>query len=345
MAYTILWMDGFDEIGDASQKYVYRAEYDGFVSIYNSAPPYNYGRYVGIFGGGTSWVQKALSGSSYTELFIHLHVRIQDVVAGEKGWIYFRDEQNNVVQFEVRLFYDSVNAYYLLRLYRGSTLVATSSFGIPPTIWTSLSIKYVCNATTGQCSILLNGISAASYSGNTQNGPSAQVHGFRFQHSGGNPETHYDNLVIATGLTSDPPLPECRIIGAVVPTSNFSTSFTPNAGTNWSNVNEIPPNDDTSYNYSNTVGAKDMFVCAPPTVSGAVLAVKVGYKARKDDAGQRYVKAVIRPGSTDHDGAQATQPYTTYFGWGEVWQTNPDTSVAWTPGDLANLKFGYKIHS
>jgi hypothetical protein len=344
MAYTILWMDGFDEINNLNQKYIDQAEYSGLITYGSSDTPYSYGRYIEA--AGNSWFQKSLPGSPYTTLFIHIHIRINSVYTGEKGWIYFRDEQNNLVQFEIRLFYDSANAYYLLRLYRGSTLVATSSFGIPPTTWTSVSIKYVCNTTTGQCSILLNGVSAVNFNGNTQNGPSAQVHGFRWDHlAGGTPDMRYDNLVIASGSTSDPPLPECRIFGAVMPTSNFAVSFTPSAGTNWSNVNEIPHNSDTSYNFSNTVGAKDVFVCSPPTVTGVVLAVKVGYKARKDDAGQRYVKAVIRPGSTDYDGSQAVQPYSTYFSWGEIWQINPDTSVAWTPGDLTNLKFGYKIHS
>jgi hypothetical protein len=270
----------------------------------------------------------------------HFLLNVSDTT--ERNFIQFLDAQNNVVQIELRRIWDSVLLKHVLRLYRGSTLLATSTDGIPQNTWTWVSVKHVCHASTGSVEVKLNNATVLTFTGNTQNGSANQVHRPVIRTGVAVTDFYCDNLVIATGLASDSPLSECRIFGAVVPTSNFSAAFTPNSGTNWSNVNEIPPNDDTSYNYSNTVGDTDVFVCAPPTLTGVIPAVKVNFRARKDDAGVRELAPVIRPGTTNYAGSNI-EITSNYFNRGHIWTTNPDTGMAWNPGDIANLKFGYKI--
>jgi hypothetical protein len=339
MAYTILWMDGFDEIGNMNQKYTEGGEITPAQSTSTNAP-FSYGR--SFSSGGTATLQKVIPGAPYTVFFVGFHFLINTTDSVERNFIQFLDAQNNVVQIELRRIWDNVLLKHTLRLYRGSTLLATSSDGIPQNAWVWLSVKHVCSQTTGSVEVKLNNTTVLTYSGNTQNGAANQVHRPVILTGTNNPEFSVDNLVIATGLASDPPLSECRIYGAVVPTSNFNVQFTPNAGTNWSNVNEIPPNDDTSYNSSNTVGATDVFVCAPPTLTGVIPAVKVNFRARKDDAGVRELAPIIRPGTTNHQGS-AIEITSNYFNRGVVWETNPDTGQAWNPGDIVNLKFGYRI--
>ena len=343
MAYTFLWMDGFDELGDSNQKYTVNAEISGGNSIDTNAP-FSYGRSLRFNSASETVLQKVVPGAPYTTFFLGFHFRINSTDTTERNFIQFLDAQNNVAQIELRRFWDNVLLKHVLRLYRGSTLLGTTSDGIPQNSWTWLSVKYVCDQTTGVVEVKINNSTVLTYSGNTQNGAVSQVHRPMIRSGSGSLDgaLNIDNLVIATGLSTDPPLPECRIFGAVVPTSNFNVQFTPNAGTNWSNVNEIGPNDDTSYNYSNTVGATDVFVCAPPTLTGVIPAVKVNFRARKDDAGVRELAPIIRPGTTNHQGS-AIEITSNYFNRGSVWQTNPDTGQAWNPSDIANLKFGYKI--
>jgi hypothetical protein len=346
MAYTFLWIDGFDEIGDASQKYAAGAE----IISPSSQPtlvsgPFSYGRYLKFNTGGEVILQKAIPGSPYTVLFIGFHFLLSSTDTTERSFLQFLDAQNNVVQIELRRIWDNVLLKNVLRLYRGSTLLATTSDGIPQNTWIWLSVKHVCSTTNGVVEVKINNATVLSFTGNTQNGAATQVHRPVIRTAVAMYDPNYfwcDNLVIATGLASDPPLPECRIFGAVVPTSNDSIAFTPNAGTNWSNVNEIPPNDDTSYNYSNTVGATDVFVCAPPTLTGVIPVVKVNFRARKDDAGIRELVPIIRPGTTNHQGS-VIEMISSYLNRGYMWTTNPDTGQAWNPGDIANLKFGYRI--
>ena len=333
MAYTIIWMDGFDENGSTGDKYTVGGETSGGSISTDGA--FSYGRSCLLPSG--AYISKGL-GSNYTVVFLHAHIKIAASSTGDKQLFVFRDEANNVSQFEVQVGYDGVSAYKL-KLYRGSTLVATSTAGIPVGIWTALSIRYVCNSSTGECSAQINGASAVSFTGNTQNGGAAQVNRVLINNATG-VNVGIDNWVLATGLSTDAILPECRIYGAVVPTGNSSVQFTPNAGSNWSNVNEIPANEDASYNYMASPGYKDVFTCSPPALTGAILAVKVNFRARKDDANSIQCAAVIQPGSTPYT-SPAMPLYTTYFEQGAIWQTNPATSAAWTPSDLASLKFGY----
>jgi hypothetical protein len=346
MAYTILWMDGFDELGSTDQKYTRGGEItDGADGPASGNTPFNYGRSQSLSKlNAEVLLQKAITSGPYTVFFLGFHVFMNLTDTVERNFIQFLDAQNNVVQIELRRFWDNVLLKHVLRLYRGSTLLGTTSDGIAQSAWTWLSVKYVCSQTTGVVEIKLNNATVLTFNGNTQNGAVNQVHRPLIRSGTGVyiNQLVIDNLVIATGLASDPPLSECRIFGAVVPTSNFNVQFTPNAGTNWSNVNEIPPNDDTSYNSSNTVGATDVFVCNPPTLTGVIPAVKINFRARKDDAGVREIAPIIRPGTTNQQGA-AIEITSNYFNRGFVWETNPDTGQAWNPGDIANLKFGYRI--
>jgi len=350
MAYTFLWIDGFDEIGSIDQKYSRNAEVSHDINPpVTSNTPFNYGRAHQLSRSSAElFLQKSITSGPYTVFFLGFHVFSSFTDTAERDFIQFLDAQNSVVQIELRRFWDSVLLKHVLRLYRGSTLLGTTSDGLTQNGWTWLSVKYVCSQTNGVVEVKLNNATVLTFTGNTQNGAANQVHRplIRSGSSGNwyvfNGDFNIDNLVIATGLASDPPLPECRIFGAVVPTSNFNVQFTPNAGTNWSNVNEIPPDGDTSYNSSNTVGATDVFVCNPPTLTGVIPAVKVNFRARKDDAGVRELAPIIRPGTTNHQGA-AIEITSNYFNRGHIWQTNPDTGQAWNPGDIANLRFGYRI--
>jgi hypothetical protein len=342
MAYTILWMDGFDEIGNANQKYTEGGEINYAQATNTTVVPFSYGRSLKFNNSNEVVLQKVISGAPYTTFFLGFHFYLNSTDTTERNFIQFLDAQNNVVQIELRRIWDNVLLKHVLRLYRGSTLLAATTDGIQQATWTWISVKYVCHPSTGTVEVKMNNSTVLTFTGNTQNGAVTQVHRPVIRTGLAITDFYVDNLVVATGLTTDDLLPECRIFGAVVPTSNDSIAFTPNAGTNWSNVNEIPPNDDTSYNYSNTVGATDVFVCAPPTLTGVVYAVKVNFRARKDDAGVRELASVIKPGTTVHQGS-AIEITSNYFNRGYMWQTNPDTGVGWNPGDLTSLKFGYRI--
>ena len=344
MAYQILWFDGFDEIGAISDKYLPLVEYGNNGLMFSGSDvPYSYGRAIALNSSSENYLYKLLPNPPYTTLFIAFHWYYDTLDSNERSFLQFWDNANNLMQMEVRRIYDGVTGTYLFRLYRGNTLLATTPSGAYPGTWSWISAKLFCDPAAGNFKLNINSINKLDYTGNTRNGSVTQMDRIKFTTAIGVNETfRIDNLVIATGDPSDPPLPDCRVFGGVMPTANDVISFTPSAGSNWSNVNEIPPNDDTSYNYSSTVGATDTFVGTPPSVSNVIYAVKVNTRARKNDAGYRGVSPVVKPTTTVHEGAEK-QVTPNYFTYHHIWETNPDTALPWTPSQVSNLKWGYRL--
>ncbi len=79
-----------------------------------------------------------------------------------------------------------------------------------------------------------------------------------------------------------------------MPTANVSVQWTPLAGSNFSEVNEIPPDGDTSYNSSSTVGQVDQYSISNSAVPGAAsIAALQHCMDMRIDSGARTVASVV----------------------------------------------------
>jgi hypothetical protein len=159
---------------------------------------------------------------------------------------------------------------------------------------------------------------------------------------------HYDDFYILDPST--PPnndfIGEVRI-QTMMPdgTASTNTDFTPSAGSNYQNVDEIPPNSDTDYNFSSTVGDKDTHTTAGLTAPASVkdiYGVQVNTWSRKTDSSDRNVAAVALSGSTTVSG-NSIPVTTTYRYYSDNWEEDPDTSAAWTESGVNNAEFGYEV--
>lgn len=132
-----------------------------------------------------------------------------------------------------------------------------------------------------------------------------------------------------------------------------STGWSPLAGTNWSNVSEVTPDDLTSYVNTSTVNAEDLYNVDNSNIgaSDTVNVVAVGVRTRgsssntptykleieKTASGTKSQSAGITPGSTSFftNAPSATNPHnyllTTY--------QDPD-SAAWTQATLDTMQIG-----
>lgn len=117
---------------------------------------------------------------------------------------------------------------------------------------------------------------------------------------------------------------------ALPPTANAVVQWTPNAGANWSNVNEVPPNGDTSFNSSATIGEADQYVyplVGPPTNSTLLF---VAHELdMKIDSGARSV-------ASDIEGNLGTAAALTngYHIYQTPYDTNPVTGSQFVQGDF-----------
>jgi len=127
-----------------------------------------------------------------------------------------------------------------------------------------------------------------------------------------------------------------------VPTSdstplNFTRGGT-DSGASFSQVDEIPPNGDTDYIFSSTVGHISHFGF-PAAVATTIKALIVNMVARKTDGSARSIRASCKSGATTGDSGVDLPLSTNYFMYQGIFENDPATGNPWT---LANLNASVK---
>jgi len=225
----------------------------------------------------------------------------------------------------------------------GGTVIATGPTPLQLQVWNYVEIKCFVNAGTpasGTIEVHLNGVvEIASTAGNFG---SSLIDTIGFTGSSGN-VTRFDDMYCADTSGAAPRntfLGDVRIV-AIVPTSDGAhTDWTPLSGSHFSNVDEIPPNDDTDYNSDATVGHIDTFGYSDIDTSATVYGVQVHLYARKDDANARQLAPVIRQSGTDNVGTTVTMA-STYSYYSQLYNQDP-TASDWTPTTVNADEFGVK---
>jgi len=121
--------------------------------------------------------------------------------------------------------------------------------------------------------------------------------------------------------------------------------WTPLVGANWQEVDDNPPDDDTTYNATNTVTDRDSFEMEdmPGGWTGTIHAVGVAINSRRDDAVAHELQPAVRSGGTDYDGTAAliTDAYSFYNLY--AWELDPDTAAAWLVAAVNAMECGYEL--
>lgn len=128
------------------------------------------------------------------------------------------------------------------------------------------------------------------------------------------------------------------------PTGNDTAGWTPSAGTNWQNVDDTTPDDDTTYNLATPSGLPktDLFTrAALPAEATIIRAVKNIWRGRKEDAAVAEVRGLIKSGSSEGLGTtRALDTVHTYYS--DIYQLDPATSAAFSPSAVNALLNGYR---
>mgnify|MGYP000653285074 CR=1 FL=1 len=147
-----------------------------------------------------------------------------------------------------------------------------------------------------------------------------------------------------SGSVNNDFLGDCRIDTLYPNADGNYSQFTPSTGsTHYDLVDETAPNT-TDYNESATNGHRDSYAFQnlSALVASTIHGLQVNVAALKDDAGTRSACAMVRSSSTDSDGAtvalSTSQAYIS-----QVWETNPNGSVAWTESSVNAAEFGVKV--
>ncbi len=138
-------------------------------------------------------------------------------------------------------------------------------------------------------------------------------------------------------------IPELELF-YIGPNADDAVQFTRLSGaSNFNMVDEATIDSDTTYNYSDTPGQKDKFGLTDPTfVSDYVWCVSQVTTARKEESSTQTIQNILDKGGTEYASANIflATGYTINYTHN---RTDPATTLAWDPADIAALKSGYKL--
>ena len=138
------------------------------------------------------------------------------------------------------------------------------------------------------------------------------------------------------------------VIESILPTSEGDSSdWTPAEGTdNAAMVDDIPPDDDTTYVQSNTEDAEDLYDYAnlSTITTETILGLQINTDVRMNAfPGDLDLYQSVKSGSTTSDGAPKNIASDDYEVATRILETDPDTSSAWTTSGINATQFGIKV--
>lgn len=238
------------------------------------------------------------------------------------------------------------------------TVLATGTTAFITSTYYYIEIKHTIDNTTGYVEVRLNGSAVAelSFSGDTQNGGSAQWTGLAFhgqQFTVGSPSPKIDDVYLCDsvdstathGLPNNDFLGDCRCDFNPSSSGNgTNTDFTTSTGADHGAlVDETTPNDDTDYNDGTALGNKDTYNLPSLSFTPSVIFGVQGFNyVKKTDAGARAICDVVRSGGADYDGA-AQNLSTSYAYYTEMWESDPATAAPWDEAGVNALEHGLKV--
>lgn len=221
--------------------------------------------------------------------------------------------------------------------------IATTAGSITHNIWTYLELRLYAGSTDGEYEIRINGATAASGAGVRTRDNVNYYDTLRLQT---NIATHYlddlyvrgDTVLQSGGFFGDVEI-QCKFPDA----DGTYTDLTPSSGSNWQNVDERPPDADTTYNASGTTGHKDSYSFDDISLSSQTIrSLQLSMRAKKTDSGSQSIAPFVKSGGTEQTGT--TQALSTSYGYHVGnYDTDPDTSLAWSESGVNAAEFGPEV--
>lgn len=240
------------------------------------------------------------------------------------------------------VFFNANGSISVARGAYNGTVLGTSAIGlIKANTWQYVEFKAVIHDSTGTYEVKVNGVSVLSGTGaDTKGQTTADADQLTIQGSG------VAILIDDLYLDDADFLGDCRVDTLMPNGAGASSQWTPSAGSNFQNVDDAGDmDDDTTYNSDDTAGQIDTYTLPDIEATGGTIhAVAVNSAVRKDDAGARSTKNIVRQATTNYEGA-AYSVTDSYLVKQDIWATQPDASGAWDETDLNAAEFGIKLEA
>lgn len=236
----------------------------------------------------------------------------------------------------------------------GGTLLATSTGTLTPDVWRLIDWRtQITNASSGVTEVWVDGTRIINFSGdNSYFAALNNVQTVRLgltTINGNSPSGAYfafDDIAIndTNGTINNSQIGDGRVVLLKPNGAGSNTNQTrggTDSGANWSQVDEMPPAL-TDYVYATTAGTRDTYALEniPAGVTGwPINNIEVVAYAQKSDALAGSLAPTVVSGATTDEGA-ATALTTSPSYVRQQYETDPNTSAAWTAAALNALEAG-----
>lgn len=341
---AILFMDGFDCYASTAQAYDagWYPESDCTISTTG-----------GRFGGGALAIAATLS--QWIRSFPN--VAYGSVVYVAFSYIHHGFATTNLM----RLRSEQAASIMLLSHDAAGTITFTPNSGSSTTeagtslvvgSWNRIEVKVTLGTTAsnGACEVRVNGTTVINVTGVDTNttGIGASVLELGAGGAASTNTAYIDDVIIfdTTGSGVTDFLGDVKITTQSPNADAATVDWTASAGSDYQCVDETPnaANDDTDYISSSTAAQESRFAMSNLAASPAsVHAVQVRYRAKKTDAGNRTIRSLINSNSNEDLGTE--RGLSTAYRWyhGDVFELDPDGSVAWDEASINALEVGVEV--
>jgi hypothetical protein len=324
---SITWIDGFDlytGTNDGTTRYILYQDFESYVT----------GR-LGVgqaaqWGGGGAFVEFANNfGSTSNNVSIGFGWKPNSL--GNGIVIEFRSGGGQICQLE------SNSAGQLIAKRNGTTL-GSSAAVLAPTVWGYIEVEFTRHASAGVFKVYYNGLQILNLT--AQNTGSADIDSIRAGYN----VTQFaiDDLYCTNTATR---LGECRV-DVLHPTADTAQKdWTASTGSNNYACIDEAQYDTSDYISAGTVGNKDLYTLGDLSFNPlTIYAVQATCFAKKDDASTRTFRQNIKSSSSTGNGATKALG-TSYQILTDIFETDPNGSIAWTQSSVNALTAGPEVVS
>lgn len=298
------------------------------------------------------WSRYSVTANGYLEL--NFGAQLQQVFAG--GRFYFTTtavakaiwdfREANLKQVKLQ----TVAGGQLVVVDNWDNVLATSAgFALSANRWYFIECRVLVANTGGIVQVWVDEQLRINFTGDTQS--SGNPWADRIRYLEGTADVYLDDPYVldTTGTVNNSRLGDVACAGLAVTGAGDAAQFTPvGAAANWDCVDEIPPDDATTYVQSSTLDQRDLHALEDlPQELTDVKAVVLAARAQKSDAGAANISLGVKY-DADGNGVPDTESWgpdealsTSWAYHRRVLDLHPD-GTGWTRAKLNALQVGYK---
>lgn len=224
------------------------------------------------------------------------------------------------------------------------TLGSSAAGVVTASVYNYIEMKVFFHAVNGSVTVRVNGVQVLSLTNiNTLNFGAVVGSNITLNGPGGLSGARFDDfyLLDTSGTSNNDFLGEVRLYPIMPSANSTPLQWTPLAGSNFSEVNQIPPPGDASYVSDGTVGQIDQYIYDPsPVPANVVVFGAVHLMDAKQASGSGSIASCVN-GTAAAGVALGSVVY--HFSVKQPYDTNPHTGNPWTLADFPSTVLGPKV--